>query len=671
VGHSPYADAWAHFDFNLGLTADLLPVVADPWVQISPNSTMKSKGKTPSIVNGGGMAAGIPKWTAKATLASEVDRWAADPRLGICIQTRRVRAIDIDIGDPQFADLVERHLRHHLGELPARVRANSGKRLLAFIAEGDLFKRAWKGEGGLIEFLATGQQFVAAGPHYDSRTGEPSGADYHWRDGLPEFPVMDAERVMATLEAVAAEIGFERVGRDGAEAARRREQDLGLADERLDWLLASEWPQHGFDRNGALMIDCPWKGNHSTQSGVTETVYFPAGTNGYEQGHYRCLHAGCSGRTDYEFDVAIGLAADDFEDLTAIPDEPDAQPERKRLSAIPADDFALRPPPRWIVKDIVPEAQLGVVYGASGSGKSFLVLDLAAAVARGIFWREHRVRQMKVVYVCAEGAGGFRNRVAAYRHQHGIVFGDTLHVIADQPNFLGSDDAKTVSAEIRRVGAGLAVIDTLAQVTPGGDENSAVDMGKAIRKCRQISEQTGCMVLLVHHSGKDAARGARGWSGIRAAADVELEVSLLKNGVRALKVTKQKDGRDDLAFGFSLEAVPIGQDEDGDLIESCVIVEADLPREDEAGQGARGEPKTKIQRLVWSTYQMLVETDGGADALAVFEAASATVAEQFGHSRKNSRDTVVKALTALQKIDADGFAWLIARDGRLYGDDIT
>src|SRR3546814_9404957 len=168
--------------------------------------------------------------------------------------------------------------------------------------------------------------------------------------------------------------------------------------------------------------------------------------------------------------------------------------------------------------------------------------------------------------VCSSdlGAGGFRNRVAAYRQQYDVSFGDTLHVIADQPDFLASGDAKTIAGEVERVGAGLVVIDTLAQVTPGGDENSAVDMGKAIRKCRQISETTGAMVLLVHHAGKDVARGARGWSGIRAAADVEIEVSLHKSGVRVAKLTQQKEGQDGLAYGFTLETVTIGQEEDGD-----------------------------------------------------------------------------------------------------------
>ena len=82
-------------------------------------------------------------------------------------------------------------------------------------------------------------------------------------------------------------------------------------------------------------------------------------------------------------------------------------------------------------------------------------------------------------------------------------------------------------------------------------------------------------MVLVHHSGKDASRGARGWSGLRAAADAELEVLRQPSG-RILRISKQKDGDDDAQWGFALEKVEIGLDADGDPITSCVVVEQDV-----------------------------------------------------------------------------------------------
>lgn len=101
-------------------------------------------------------------------------------------------------------------------------------------------------------------------------------------------------------------------------------------------------------------------------------------------------------------------------------------------------------------------------------------------------------------------------------------------------------------------------------------------MGKALSHCKGVHKVTGALVVLVHHAGKDTSKGARGWSGIRAAADAELEVMRLANG-RLLRTSKQKDGDDNLEWGFGLDVVPIGVDEDGDVVSSCIVTEQETP----------------------------------------------------------------------------------------------
>ena len=76
--------------------------------------------------------------------------------------------------------------------------------------------------------------------------------------------------------------------------------------------------------------------------------------------------------------------------------------------------------------------------------------------------------------------------------------------------------------------------------------------------------------MLIHHSGKDSTKGARGWSGLRAAADAEIEV-VRANDDRAATFTKVKDGQDGAEFGFRLSPVVVGFDDDGDEITSCVL----------------------------------------------------------------------------------------------------
>ena len=179
-------EEWGTFR-SLDIDCDLLPVVSDLSASISPNSSLRTVGKVPSCFNSSGQVVGISEWTRKESTPADIERWSIDPRLGICVKTNEIRALDIDVDDPVFAGQVEEFFTGRLGPLPCRTRGNSGKRLLVVRIEGNLPKRVISTEHGRIEFLGTGQQFVAAGTH-------PSGARYEWRDGLPDsIPWFSAE----------------------------------------------------------------------------------------------------------------------------------------------------------------------------------------------------------------------------------------------------------------------------------------------------------------------------------------------------------------------------------------------------------------------------------------------------------------------------------------------
>jgi len=269
-------------------------------------------------------------------------------------------------------------------------------------------------------------------------------------------------------------------------------------------------------------------------------------------------------------------------DRVASPDEfdvvSDDPAKLPRFDQVEADDFSEGAAPSWIIKTVLPQSELVVLFGESGSGKSFVALDLCMAVARGAPWRGHRTKQGRVVYIAAEGGGGFRKRLKAYAVHHGLSLkGVPMGIIHATPNFLLRQDAVDVAKSVKAKGpTSLIVIDTLAQVTPGANENSSDDMGLALAHCRALHRATGATVVLIHHAGKDTTKGARGWSGLRAAADAEIEV-VKSPGGRLVRITKQKDGDDMGAWGFDLHVVSLGVDEDGDPITSCVAVEAALP----------------------------------------------------------------------------------------------
>ena len=268
---------------------------------------------------------------------------------------------------------------------------------------------------------------------------------------------------------------------------------------------------------------------------------------------------------------------EEFEDLV---DDAVTEAERSgaRFNFEPVHLFSSAQALPWIIKGVLPQAGLAVVYGASGSGKSFAVLDMMFAIARGIDWRGRKTRQGRVAYIAAEGAEGFRKRLAAYSSHQQVDLADVpMTVLNAAPNLMELKDAKDLAAGVLVAGgADIIVVDTFAQTTPGANENAGEDVGKALGHCKRLHELTGALVVLIHHSGKDSSKGARGWSGLRAAADAEIEIVREATG-RYLRLSKNKDGEDGLEWGFDLEVVTIGTDEDLDPITSCVVVEAQMP----------------------------------------------------------------------------------------------
>lgn len=311
-----------------------------------------------------------------------------------------------------------------------------------------------------------------------------------------------------------------------------------------------------------------------------------------DYGHYKWLRFGTTGASSsltgrslvkwaLDAGVPIGPAApataDEFD---IVESEPGAKPRGQKFVFEPASSFASVEGLPWLVDDVLPQHGLAVVYGASGSGKTFGVLDLMMAVARGVPWRERYVEQAAVAYVVAEGSGGFRKRLSAYaQHHEADLNGLPFWVLNAAPNLLDKGDTKELITGLQALGkVGVVVVDTLAQTTAGGNENAGEDMGKALGHCKRIQEATGGLVLLVHHSGKDQAKGARGWSGLRAAVDAEIEVVRLETGGRYLRLTKAKDGEDNLEWGFDLDVVHLGHDARGKAITSCVVRTAEVPK---------------------------------------------------------------------------------------------
>lgn len=260
-------------------------------------------------------------------------------------------------------------------------------------------------------------------------------------------------------------------------------------------------------------------------------------------------------------------------------------------------------PPRWLAKGWLPCGVLAVLYGEPGSFKSFVALDLALSLAAGRDWLGRRTASASALYLALEGGGGVARRIAAWRRHHGIGAPEAFRLVTVPVALIGQDaQADALIAEARFMAdAGhapdLIVVDTLSRALSGGDENGSGDMGALVRAADRVKDETGAAVLLVHHCGKDASRGARGHSLLRGAADVEIEARGAGKLAAELTLTKSKDGEAGLALTAELVSVELGIDADGDPITSLVPVAADTAPLDRRRARLTDRPKIALDAL--------------------------------------------------------------------------
>jgi AAA domain len=249
-----------------------------------------------------------------------------------------------------------------------------------------------------------------------------------------------------------------------------------------------------------------------------------------------------------------------------------------RFTVLTAADVMNAPPLQWLVRGVLPATGLACIYGASTSGKSFLALEMSAAIAAGVGWFDCRVKPAPVVYVALEGEAGFSQRVQAWQLHHGQALPSALRFIMQGFDLRHAGDAAAIAAAVTasRCAGGVLVIDTLNRAASGADENTSRDMGELIDACKRLQAELSGLVVLVHHSGKDATKGLRGHSSLYAALDAAIEVTR-SGDRREWAIDKAKDGSDGERHAFALKVVEIGADEDGEPVTSCVVVPDDSP----------------------------------------------------------------------------------------------
>ncbi len=240
-----------------------------------------------------------------------------------------------------------------------------------------------------------------------------------------------------------------------------------------------------------------------------------------------------------------------------------------------SDEFA---PIDELVQNLLVNGSISVLYGDSNSGKTFLALSLAAAIATGQPFHGKQVDPGLVIYLATEAPANIKSRIQAMKKYHGYNF-ENIAFVPVPLNFHQSDEdcsdvieaAKAIELEKGRP-VRLIICDTLARQAAGASENSGQDMAPVMARYDKLALHTGAHVMIIHHSGKDQARGARGWSGIRAHVDSELEV-IEKAGIRSVTVAKQRElSKSENKLYFKLATIEMGISKFGEVATQAVAI---------------------------------------------------------------------------------------------------
>ena len=341
-------------------------------------------------------------------------------------------------------------------------------------------------------------------------------------------------------------------------------------------------------------------------------------------------------------------------------------PNPQRYKLLTGNDLRAFPPVKWRLKWVLPYEGLAALYGPSASGKSFLATDLSVALAEGNKWFGIRTTQSTVIYVALEGESGFKNRVAAWELENNRTLPASMFMVMQPFQITNPSDVDGLAATVAH--GSVVIVDTLNRAAPTSDENSSKEMGEILQSCKRLQRLIGGLVVLVHHTGKDTTKGARGHSSLFAALDGAIEVER-SNDKRSWSIAKAKDGQDGKSFPFELKFHKLGTDSDGDEITSCTIAPAlaniftkpqpkgakqqEALRKLKAEINASGIPQAGLMRCPANTKCIEVE-----DAITHLAGTLTTTAK---NKRSHEARRLMTALTASShlesSIDASGDAW--------------
>ncbi|HKU65956.1 MAG TPA: AAA family ATPase [Rhizomicrobium sp.] len=309
-----------------------------------------------------------------------------------------------------------------------------------------------------------------------------------------------------------------------------------------------------------------------------------------------------------------------------------------------------------LITNFLPDDSLYMLYGATGSLKTFVMLDVAYTAASGTqLWPNSggpnfsASDRLKVVFIAGEGQSDFGRRVEAWKRHHGIVQRLDVLIVPVMPRFDSQtqlkDLVKTVSNKLGY--ADILIVDTLMEASAGFNISDPSNARDFIMACKYLRRHLLCSICLIHHTGKDH-KGHLGAEHLKAAVDIvdKVEMKSASGTSKTIRIAQEKNRDRGKRGDIVLEAIEVeaGRGESGDPVTSLVLKRT-------AGQDATSpSPKEDLQRVALR----VLEERSGTGPLSIQELVAGMLdqlpaANLTDDARQREVDRLRKVVSALAK----------------------
>jgi len=285
-----------------------------------------------------------------------------------------------------------------------------------------------------------------------------------------------------------------------------------------------------------------------------------------------------------------------------------------------------------IVEDVLPSQGLAMVYGQSGSGKTFWMLDMAFRMQNGVKWRDKDVKQGDVMYVAAEAGRGIKKRIQAVKAIHPEWRAPFVADVA--PNLGSTTSVEAVRDAARAVGVPAVIIVDTMSASFEGDDSSQQDVAKMLRNLKVLADDLQCLVIFVHHSTKEG--GSHRGSGVFY-NDVDAVLEVISEGEsdkrkQWVKQLKHREGEAGKTYPFSLMvSAPLAFKPNGKPVTSCTVAQESYEPPAKQGKERKstgGEFETSDKYAKARKYLEIIEElvglgDANVDEIGVISAIQA------------------------------------------------